>query len=108
MTVINRLTFERGTVRIYRVDSKNASYNDNAGEDVIPTETFENIDTRSFAWQDGYIPPYGIKYVEASDGKGLSELIPYKVADVIRINRYYPERGSNSSFHSSACTTLLR
>lgn len=95
---LNNLPFDRGTVRIYRVDRENASYTDSVYENIAPTEIFEDIDIKSFAWQDGYIPGYGIIYVEAQDGTGLSELAPSDVAQVIRINRYYPDRGKTSSY----------
>jgi hypothetical protein len=95
---MDNLPFARGTVRLYRVDRENASYDDDAGEQVVATETWADIDTTRFAWQDGYIPPYGIIYLEAEDGTGLSELTPVDVAKVIRINRYYPARGETSSY----------
>ena len=95
---MDNLPFKKGTVRLYRVDRENASYDDNAPEEVVPTETFEDIDTTSFAWLDGYIPPYGIIYLEAEDGTGILELTVTNIANVIRINHYYPERGKTSSY----------
>jgi xylan 1,4-beta-xylosidase len=95
---LNNLPFKKGNVKIFRIDTKNADVDDGAPEQLAATETFNGVDLTSFAWQDGQIPPFGILYFEADDGTGISELTPAKVGNVIRINRYYPQRGKTKSY----------
>jgi xylan 1,4-beta-xylosidase len=95
---LKNVPFRKGTVRIYRIDRKNASYDDKAGEELVAVETHSNVDTSSFTWQDGVVPPYGILYFQVDDGTGESELAPSKTGTVLRINRYYPARGRTNSY----------
>ncbi len=93
---LNNIPFNRGDVRIYRIDSLNASWGDGGEENLVPVETFEDIDLIDWAWLDHIIPEYGTIYIEADDKSGLSELTNVHVADVIKVNHYYPQRGTSS------------
>ena len=95
---LKNLPFKKGDVRIYRIDRKHASVEDGVEETLTPVETFTGVDTTGFTWQDGAIPPYGILYFEADDATGTSDLSPVQVGKVIRINRYYPARGTTKSY----------
>jgi xylan 1,4-beta-xylosidase len=88
--------FERGDVRVYRIDRDHASWGDGAEENLVPVETFTDVDLREWAWLDRMIPEHGILYLEADDRSGRSELIPVEVARVLKVNRYYPARGTPS------------
>ncbi|MBN2180643.1 MAG: hypothetical protein JW715_01920 [Sedimentisphaerales bacterium] len=93
---LDNIPFEKGDVRIYRIDGSNASWGDGAEENLIPVETFEDVELADWTWLDHIIPEHGTIYIEADDKTGLSELIPVKVADVIKVNHYYPQRGTSS------------
>lgn len=93
---LNNIPFAKGNVRIYRIDKEHASYGDGAKENLIPIETFEDANLGDWAWLDHIIPEHGTIYIEADDGTGLSMLTPVKVANVIKVNHYYPQRGTTS------------
>ena len=95
---LSNIPFAKGNVRIFRIDDKHASVVDGAPENLEPVETFMGVDTAKWTWVDGAIPPNATVYVEAEDGSGTSELTPMNVADVIRINRYFPARGKTNSY----------
>src|ERR1035438_5624730 len=92
------LPFEKGNVKIYRVDRKHADLADGAPEELAVGETFNDVDLSEFVWQDGQLPPFGTLYFEVDDGSGVNDLAPAKVANVIKINRYSPARGKTQSF----------
>jgi hypothetical protein len=95
---LKNLPFKKGNVRIYRVDKKHADIDDGAPEELAAEQTFTDVDLSAFTWQDGQLPPFGILYFEVDDGSGISDLAPVTVGNVIRINRYYPQRGKTKSF----------
>ncbi len=93
---LDNFPFAKGDVRVYRIDKSNASYGDGAEENLIPVETLEDVELTNWAWLDHIIPEHGTIYIEADDKSGLSELTPVNVANVIKINHYYPQRGTSS------------
>jgi len=94
---LNHLPFQSGSVRLYRIDSKHGSPVDGGDDTLSPLEEYP---IKSFAWsyQDGHIPGNSVMYFEATDDSGISELAPIHVANVIRVNRYYPDRGETRSY----------
>lgn len=95
---MNRLPFQKGTVRLYRIDNKHASPVDGADENLSILEAYPITSATGWSYLDGRIPKYGVVYFEASDGSGLSELAPVHVGNVIRVDRYYPVRGMTKSY----------
>ena len=95
---LRNLPFQKGTVRIYRIDKTHASVVDGAGANLEVDETYPIADAAGWSYLDGQIPKYATMYFEADDGTGTSELTPMKVGNVIRINHYYPARGKTSSW----------
>jgi xylan 1,4-beta-xylosidase len=93
---LDNIPFARGDVRVYRIDTLHASWGDGGEENLIPVESFTDVDLAGWKWLDHIIPEHGIIYIEADDKSGLSELTPVKVANVIKVNHYYPERGTSS------------
>lgn len=93
---LENLPFERGNVRVFRIDSTHASWGDGAPEELEPVEVHEDIELRDYQWLDHIIPQNSIIYIEIDDGSGLSELTPVEVATVAKVNRYYPDRGTTS------------
>jgi xylan 1,4-beta-xylosidase len=93
---LDNISFAKGDVRIYRIDSLHASWGDGGEENLIPVESFTDVDLAGWQWLDHIIPEHGIIYIEADDKSGLSELTPVKFANVIKVNHYYPERGTSS------------
>jgi hypothetical protein len=49
-------------------------------------------------WLNKIIPELGIIYIEADDKSEKSELAPVNVANVIKVNHYYPARGTTTSY----------
>lgn len=93
---LGNIPFDRGNVRIYRIDTLNASWGDGGEENLIPVESFAGVELSNWDWLDHIIPEHGIIYIEADDNTGLSELTPVNVTRVIKVNHYYPERGTTS------------
>jgi hypothetical protein len=93
---LNNLPFTRGDVRVFRIDKTNASFADGGTEMLVPVESFTNVVFTNWSWLNKMIPEYGTIYLEASDGSGLSELAPARVAEVLKVNHYYPARGTSS------------
>jgi xylan 1,4-beta-xylosidase len=91
------LPFQHGTARMYRVDGKHASALDSGDDSLKELESYP-LGSAEWSYLDGHIAGNGIMYFEATDGSGISELTPARVADVIRINRYYPARGTTRSY----------
>ena len=95
---LDNIPFTKGDVRVFRIDTLNASWFDGGTENLIPVEIFTDVDLTKWAWLNKIIPELGIIYIEADDKSGLSELTPVNVADVLKINRYYPARGTTTSY----------
>jgi xylan 1,4-beta-xylosidase len=93
---LSNIPFSHGNVRIYRIDTLHASWGDGGEENLIPVETFTDVVLTGWSWLDHIIPEHGVIYIEADDNTGLSELTPVKVAHVIKVNHYYPGRGTSS------------
>jgi hypothetical protein len=93
---LGNMPFSHGNVRIYRIDTLHASWGDGGEENLIPVESLTGVELSDWDWLDHIIPEHGIIYIEADDNTGLSELTPVNVAHVIKINHYYPERGTSS------------
>jgi hypothetical protein len=85
---LNNLPFTRGDVRVFRIDKTNASFADGGTEMLVPVESFTNVVFTNWSWLNKMIPEYGTIYLEASDGSGLSELAPARVAEVLKVNHY--------------------
>ena len=93
---LNNIPFSKGNVRIFRIDTLHASWGDGGEENLIPAESFSGVDLTRWDWLDHIIPEHAAIYIEADDGSGLSDLTPVNVANVIKVNHYYPERGTPS------------
>ncbi|MCY4061265.1 MAG: hypothetical protein OXG53_02735 [Chloroflexi bacterium] len=95
--VLKNIPFARGTLRVYRIDEEHASYFENPdSEELTAVETHEDVVTSDLTWQ-GEIPDHGVLYLQVSDGSGASELTEIEpVAEIIRINRYFPDRSKDN------------
>ncbi len=95
--VMKNIPFARGTLRVYRIDEEHGSYFENpASEELTAVETYEDVATSDLTWQ-GDIPDHGVLFLEVSDGSGASELNRIEpVAEIIRVNRYFPDRSKDS------------
>ena len=93
---LNGVPFARGHFRVYRIDSDHANWGDNPeNEELLPMETLTGIPTDPFTWS-GPLPKGGVLYLEVEDGTGISELAPNRVAKVIHVLRYFPNRKTSS------------
>lgn len=93
---LSNVPFARGNIRVFRIDSTHASWGDGAEENLVAVESFDDVDMASWSWVDKIITEHGVVYIEADDGTGMSDLTPVQVANVLKVNRYYPERGTTS------------
>jgi len=86
------IPFERGTVRIFRIDAQHASWGDDPkNERLAPVQVREDAAMRGLHWVSE-IPDGGVVYIEADDGTGISELARHSTAKAIRVLHYYPDR----------------
>jgi len=93
---LKNIPFARGNVLVFRIDSTHASWGDGAEENLIPVDTLRDVELANWDYVDHIIPEHGIMYLELTDGSGISELTPVAVAKVLKVNHYYPERGTSS------------
>ena len=106
---LQQIPFASGTLRVYRIDEKHASYFENpASEVLVPVETHENLSTTALSWS-GEIPDHGVLYLEVTDDTGLSELTPVSnIGDVIRVDRYFPDRSMDNYAEFDRSTWITR
>ena len=93
---LKNIPFARGSVQVFRIDSTHASWGDGAEENLVPVDTFPDVELGDWSYLDHIIPEHGIIYLEITDGSGRSELTPTPVARVLKVNHWYPERGTTS------------
>ena len=106
---LQNIPFASGTLRVFRIDEEHASYFENpANEELTAVEVLENADTAGLTWS-GDIPDHGVVLLEVTDGSGLSELTaaPY-VGDIIRVNRYFPDRSQDNHAEFDRSTWITR
>lgn len=103
------LPFAAGSVTVYRIDETNCSLGDAAGEELIPVETTETEEEKTFTWS-GNLPPEGVLYIEINDGSNQSDLEPAspKNATIIRKEHYYPARGESCYAYFDETTWTAR
>lgn len=94
---LNHLPFQKGTVRIYRIDGKHASAGDGVDDQLSVLENYP-VSSADWSYLDGQIPKNSVMYFEATDGSDVSGLTPVHTGNVIRVNRYYPARGATKSY----------
>ena len=106
---LENIPFARGTLRVYRIDEEHASYFENPdSENLTAVEVHEDLDTSDLTWQ-GDIPDHGVIYLEVSDDSGPSELARVEtVADIIRVNRYFPDRSKDNYAEFDRSTWIAR
>lgn len=93
---LTNIAFPQGTFQVYRIDADHSSWGDNpANEMLTACESSPNHNTNDLTWS-GSIPDDGIVYLEMQDGTELSELVPVRVGDVVRVLHYYPDRTKTS------------
>ncbi len=103
------IPFAKGTLRVYRIDENHASYFENpASEELSALEILEDVNTANLSWS-GDIPDHGVVYLEVTDGSGLSELAAAPpVGDIIRIDRYFPDRSRDNYAAFDRSTWIAR
>ena len=106
---LDNIPFARGTLRVYRIDEEHASYFENPdSESLTAVEVHEDLYTSDLTWQ-GDIPDHGVVYLEVSDDSGLSELARVEtVGDIIRVNRYFPDRSKDNYAEFDRPTWIVR
>jgi hypothetical protein len=84
--------FSHGQLRVYRIDANHCSYTENhTQERLVPCEVYPEIATQGLTWT-GPLDHECVIFFEVNDGSGLSELTTNPVANVLRVNHYYPDR----------------
>jgi len=107
--VLKNIPFARGTLRVYRIDEEHASVFENPErENLTAVEVYKDLDTVNLAWQ-GDIPDHAVVYLEVSDDSGASELDRIEpVAEIIRVNRYFPDRSKDNYAEFDRTTWIAR
>lgn len=89
------LPFDQGSISVYPIDAAHNSYGDGAGEALAPSEAYPWTNLQGWSWR-GRVPSEATLYVEIEDGTGATDRPEATVADVVRVNRYYPSRTTAS------------
>src|SRR5690606_24952170 len=92
---LDNVPFPRGTVRLYTIDREHNSVLDGANEKLTPSRDLADVVTSGWAWS-GEVAAGSTLYTEAEDGGGATDPPPHAAARVVRVNRYYPARGTRS------------
>lgn len=88
--------FQTGTLRVFRIDSNNASFGDNnATEDLSPTEVYANVATSGRTWS-GTIPNGAVVYLRFDDASGIDSNQVVANGDIVRTHSYRPDRSKAS------------
>ncbi|MGC4043161.1 MAG: malectin domain-containing carbohydrate-binding protein [Armatimonas sp.] len=104
---LKNVPFARGTVRLYTIDRTHNSYLDGANEILTPLRTWPDALTADWTWS-GEMADKTTLYVEVEDGSGATDSPLHAAARVIRVNRYYPARGTRSYSDFDARTWIVR
>ena len=104
---LRNVPFARGTVRLYAIDKTHNSVLDGANEKLTPSREWRGVSTADWKWS-GEMADKTTLYIEAEDGSGASDSPPNAVAKVVRVNRYYPARGTRSFSDFDARTWIVR
>ncbi len=106
---LENLPFSSGTLTLYRIDEENASFGNNAGEELLPVETIEFADTEDLSWS-GKLPPEAVVYIEVNGGRGESSLeyASPEGACILRQEHYYPTRGESNYAYFDETTWTAR
>jgi hypothetical protein len=99
--------FARGAVRLYAIDKTHNSYLDGANERLTPSQVWLDVPTAGWKWR-GEMADKSTLYIEVEDGSGASDSPSNAVANMIRVNRYYPARGTRSYSDFDARTWIVR
>lgn len=104
---LRNVPFARGTIRLYTIDKAHNSFLDGANEILTPLREWTNVPTADWKWS-GEMADKTTLYLEAEDGTGASDSPPHAAAKIIRVNRYYPARGTRSYSDFDARTWIVR
>ena len=106
---LDNIPFERGKLRVYRIDEDHASYFENPDNELlIPVETHEDVHTADLTWI-GDVPDHGVVYLEVSDDRGKSKQeAAAAVGEIIRVNRYSPDRSRDNYAEFDRATWIAR
>ena len=106
---LDNIPFERGNLRVYRIDEEHASYFENPDNELlVPVETQEDVHTADLTWI-GDVPDHGVVYLEIRDDRARSELEAVTaIGEIIRVNRYFPDRSRDSYAEFDRATWIAR
>ncbi len=95
----NNPQIQSGVLQVYRIDSKNASLNNGATEDLILIESKDLSSTIGSVWT-GEIPGEGVVYFTIKDGSTTAFDYDYRrnpLGKVAQVLHYYPGANCNSA-----------
>jgi hypothetical protein len=104
---LRNVPFTKGTIRLYTIDKKHNSYLDGANEKLTAQHQWSDVTISDWKWS-GQMADKSTLYIEAEDGTGASDSPSNAVAKIIRVNRYYPARGTRSYSDFDARTWIAR
>lgn len=87
--------FARGSVYVYPIDAWRNSSGDGAGEALTSSERYPGVSLEGWSWR-GVVPEGASVCLLIDDDSGVSAVPERAAADLVRINRYYPDRSSPS------------
>lgn len=106
---LENIPFAVGALRVYRIDEEHGSYFENPDSEALTAvEVHEDVKTADLTWS-GDIPDHGVVYLEVSDGGGAARLARVEaVAEIIRVNRYFPDRRKDNYAEFDRSTWIAR
>ena len=94
---LNHLSFDRGSLRVFRIDAQHASWGDHTPSDRLDMQTpAPALAGHSAVWS-GDLPPGGVVYLEAlAAGAPEDPPLPDPVGRILREWHDYPDRDSHA------------
>lgn len=93
--ILSHVPFDQAECCVYRIDAEHSSWGDNpSAETLTPIETFNSVSNNGVNWI-GSLPKDGVIYFEFNN-RIRSRPVPVNIAKIVRVLRYFPNRGSHS------------
>ncbi len=104
---LNTLPTASGTVEVYRIDATHSSYYENHAKAELTVAETSSYSNNSFHWT-GQIPAKGMVYLKLFDASGVSDLLPRKIATIVRTHHWFPNRSDGSFADFDHVTSTIR
>ncbi len=90
-------SFAKGKVSVFPIDAQHNSWYETHADAFTPVTAASDVALANYLWS-GTLPAGAMVFLKIEDGSGDTLNAPVDAARVIRVNRYYPQRGATRSY----------